>query len=63
TTDRFGPLRAVSPALVFEVEYASTTPNLRRKCRLDLHHPRLIRWLPDAAPETADDLTSLQSDG
>lgn len=62
TTDRFGPLRAVPPTLVFELEYASTTPNARRKCGLDLHHPRLIRWLPDAAPDQADDLTTLHSD-
>ena len=62
TTDRFGPLRQVPPDLVFELEYASTTPNRRRKCGLDLHHPRLLRWLPEATPDQADQLATLQSD-
>lgn len=59
TTDRFGPLRQVSPDLVFEMEYSTTTPNKRRKCGVDLHNPRLLRWLPDATPDQADDLTAL----
>ena len=61
TTDRFGPLRAVPAELVFELEYASTTPNPRRKCGLDLHAPRLIRWLHDARPDQADDLAILHA--
>ncbi|MBC7479993.1 MAG: hypothetical protein H7317_18205 [Pseudorhodobacter sp.] len=59
TIDRFGPLRQVTPDLVFEVEYSTTTPNRRRKCGVDLHSARLLRWLPDASPDQADDLTAL----
>ena len=58
TTDRFGPVRQVPPELVFELEYASATPNRRRKCGLDLHSPRLIRWIEDG---TADQIHSLTS--
>ena len=58
TTDRFGPLRQVVPGLVFEIEYASTTVNRRRKCGLDLHGTRLLRWLPDGVAGTLGDLVS-----
>ena len=59
TLEKFGPMRSVSAELVFEVEYAATTPNKRRKCGMDLHGVRLLRWLADATPDQADALTAL----
>lgn len=59
TLEKFGPVRKVPAALVFEIDHTGTSPNNRRKCGLDLHHPRLLRWLPDATPDQADDLAAL----
>jgi len=59
TLEKFGPVRKVPAQLVFEMDYTGTAPNNRRKCGLDLHHPRLLRWLPDATPDQADNLAAL----
>lgn len=59
TTDRFGPLRQVAPALVFELSYEGTTPNARRKSGLDLRGARLLAWRRDLSPDQADDLSCL----
>ncbi|MBC7738500.1 MAG: hypothetical protein H7245_15075 [Candidatus Saccharibacteria bacterium] len=59
TLEKFGPVRKVPAELVFEMDYTTTTPNKRRKCGLDLHQPRLLRWLPDVPPDQADPLARL----
>lgn len=59
TTDRFGPLRQVTPAQVFELAFDGTTPNARRKCGLDLIAPRLIAWRQDLTPDQVPPANSL----
>ena len=59
TTDRFGPLRQVTPDLVFELAFAGTRPNPRRKCGLDLVGAVLIRWHRDLSPDRATDLRDI----
>jgi len=59
--DRFGPNLLLSPDLVFLLSCEGTTPNPRRKSRLDLAAPRLLGWHRDASPDqatTLDDFTS-----
>lgn len=57
TTDRFGPLRQVTPTLVFEIAHQGTTPNKRRKSGFDLIEPRLIAWHPTLTPDRATPLS------
>ena len=59
TTDRFGPLRQVTPDLVFELAFAGTRPNPRRKCGLDLVDAVLVRWHRDLSPDRATDLRDI----
>ncbi len=58
TTDRFGPLRQVTPTQVFELTFDATTPNPRRKCGLDLAAPRLIAWVRDRHADQVPTLTA-----
>jgi hypothetical protein len=59
TTDRFGPMRQVTPLQVFQIDYDGTTPNPRRKCGLDLAEPRLIAWLQGVPPDAATPVAEL----
>lgn len=60
TTDRFGPLRQVTPTQVFKLAYDGTSPNPRRKSGLDLVSARLIAWHSDLTAEQATRLADLQ---
>lgn len=59
TINRFGPLREVAPSQVFELSYAGTRPNPRRKCGLDLLSAELVAWHPDLTPDRATPLSAL----
>ncbi len=59
TTDRFGPVRAVSPRLVFEVAFDSVHRSTRHKSGMAMRFPRIhrIRW--DKPAGEADRLETL----
>jgi DNA ligase-1 len=59
TIERFGPVRAVKPALVFEVAFDSIQPSSRHKSGIAMRFPRIhrIRW--DKPAEEADRLETL----
>jgi len=59
TTGRFGPVREVEKALVFEVAFDSIHPSTRHKCGLAMRFPRInrIRW--DKPAGEADRLDTL----
>ena len=59
TTERFGPVRSVSPDLVFEIAFDAINVSKRHKAGLAMRFPRIsrIRWDKPAAE--ADELTSL----
>ncbi|WP_027133711.1 cisplatin damage response ATP-dependent DNA ligase [Geminicoccus roseus] len=59
TTERFGPVRAVKPALVFEIAFDSIHPSTRHKSGVAMRFPRIsrIRWDKPAAE--ADRLETL----
>ena len=46
TTDRYGPVRAVKPELVFEVAFDAVQPSTRHKSGVAMRFPRIkrIRW-------------------
>jgi DNA ligase-1 len=61
TTERFGPVRAVRPGLVFEVAFDAVQRSTRHKSGVALRFPRIhrIRW--DKPAEEADRLESLEA--
>jgi len=60
TLDRFGPVRAVRPQLVFEIAFEDVEPCARRKSGIALRRPRIVKW-KDKPPEEADTLESLKA--
>ncbi|MEY3004315.1 MAG: hypothetical protein RLZZ491_1491 [Pseudomonadota bacterium] len=47
TTDRFGPVRAVRPELVFEIAFEGIQASPRHKSGVALRFPRMLRWRRD----------------
>ena len=60
TTERFGPVRAVKPELVFELAFEGIQASSRHKSGIALRFPRMARWRQDKQPEDADRLETLQ---
>ena len=60
STERFGPVRAVEPGLVFEVAFDSVQRSARHKSKLAMRFPRIhrIRW--DKPHTEADRLETLE---
>jgi DNA ligase-1 len=60
TVERYGPVRAVRPGLVFEVAFDAVHPSTRHKSGLAMRFPRIsrIRW--DKPAEEADRLETLR---
>lgn len=59
--ERFGPVRAVEPRLVFTIAFDGIETSARRKSGLKVHSPRVETWKIDAEPEAADDLAAAQA--
>lgn len=61
TTDRFGPVRAVQPELVFELAFEGIQASPRHKAGIALRFPRMARWRKDKPASGADTLESLRA--
>jgi DNA ligase-1 len=61
TTDRFGPVRQVEPAQVFELACDGVQRSQRHKAGLTLRFPRIARWRQDLAPDAADRLADVEA--
>ncbi len=62
TLERFGPVRSVTPKLVFEIAFEGITLSKRHKSGIALRFPRILRWRKDKPMEeanTVDDLKAL----
>jgi DNA ligase-1 len=62
TQDRFGPVRQVTPQLVFEIAFEGIAPSTRHKSGVAVRFPRILRWRHDKKIEdanTVDDLKAL----
>jgi DNA ligase-1 len=59
TLEKFGPLRSVSPQLVFEIAFDSIETSARHKSGLTLRSPRIVKW-KDKPPEEAGTLYALK---
>jgi DNA ligase 1 len=60
-TERFGPVRAVEPMLVFELAFEGIRPSSRHRAGLALRFPRMVRWREDKTPADADTLAALHA--
>lgn len=61
TIEKFGPVRAVTPELVFEIAFEGIQPSKRHKSGVAVRFPRIQRWRRDKKPEDADTLEILQA--
>jgi hypothetical protein len=61
TSERFGPVRGVTPTLVCEIAFDAIERSSRHKSGLALRAPRFVRRLPEHAVDDADTLASLRA--
>jgi len=61
TLERFGPVRSVTPELVFEIAFEGINKSSRHKSGVALRFPRMKRWRKDKPKEEANTLEDLQS--
>ncbi len=60
--EKFGPVRTVKPALVFEIAFEGIAASNRHKSGVALRFPRMSRWRTDKKPDeinTLDDLKEM----
>ncbi len=62
TVDKFGPVRSVTPELVFELAFEGISASPRHKSGIALRFPRMVRWRKDKSAKeanTKEDLLAL----
>ncbi|WP_395501889.1 ATP-dependent DNA ligase [Ectopseudomonas mendocina] len=60
TVEKFGPVRSVTPTLVFELGFEGIALSKRHKSGVAVRFPRMLRWRIDKRVEDADTLATLQ---
>lgn len=61
TIDRFGPVRAVEPELVFEIGFEGIRKSSRHKSGIAVRFPRMLRRRTDKDPSDADSIDVLRA--
>ncbi|RXF71844.1 ATP-dependent DNA ligase [Arcticibacter tournemirensis] len=61
TLEKFGPVRTVTPSLVFEIGFEGINKSTRHKSGVALRFPRILRWRRDKKIEDADNLDTLKA--
>ncbi|MBK9420782.1 MAG: ATP-dependent DNA ligase [Flavobacteriales bacterium] len=61
TVERFGPVRQVTPELVFELAFEGISSSSRHKSGVAVRFPRIVRWRHDKKPEDANTLDDLKA--
>jgi DNA ligase-1 len=61
TLEKFGPVRAVAPELVFEIAFEGIGASKRHKSGVAVRFPRIARWRRDKRPRDADSLAGLRA--
>lgn len=61
TLERFGPVRSVRPALVFEIAFEGIRQSSRHKSGVAVRFPRILRWRREKPIEEADTLETLKA--
>jgi len=60
TVEKFGPVRSVTPELVFEIGFEGIQLSPRHKSGIAVRFPRILRWRRDKPASEADTLGTLQ---
>ncbi|MGY3791762.1 ATP-dependent DNA ligase [Aquimarina sp. 433] len=60
TLERFGPVRSVTPELVFEIAFEGIALSKRHKSGVATRFPRILRWRQDKKIEEANSLEDLK---
>jgi DNA ligase-1 len=60
TLERFGPVRAVRPQLVFEIAFEGIAASTRHKSGVAVRFPRIARWRADKPAEEANTIQDLR---
>jgi DNA ligase-1 len=60
TVEKFGPVRTVTPALVFELGFEGIQRSTRHKSGVAVRFPRMLRWRTDKKPQDADTVATLR---
>lgn len=61
TVEKFGPVRSVTPSMVFELGFEGIARSARHKSGIALRFPSMLRWRLDKTPADADTLASLSA--
>lgn len=61
TLERFGPVRSVTPKLVFEIAFEGIAFSKRHKSGVATRFPRILRWRHDKKIEDANTLEDLKA--
>jgi DNA ligase-1 len=61
TVEKFGPVRSVTPELVFELAFEGIQRSTRHKSGVAVRFPRILRWRTDKPAAEADSLESLKA--
>ncbi|HEU4708943.1 MAG TPA: ATP-dependent DNA ligase [Methylophilaceae bacterium] len=61
TIEKFGPVRSVTPTMVFELGFEGIARSSRHKSGIAVRFPRILRWRHDKPLEEADTLATLQA--
>jgi DNA ligase-1 len=61
TTETFGPVRSVTPTLVFELGFEGIARSPRHRSGIAVRFPRILRWRTDKPIEAADTIDALRA--
>jgi DNA ligase-1 len=61
TVERFGPVRSVTPTLVFELGFEGIARSPRHRSGIAVRFPRMLRWRTDKRVEDADTIAALRA--
>ncbi len=61
TREKFGPVRSVTPHLVFELAFEAIQRSNRHKSGIAVRFPRILRWRHDKKIEEADTLATIRA--
>lgn len=61
TIEKFGPVHAVKPELVFELAFEGIQRSLRHRSGIAVRFPRMARWRHDKKPEDADTIDTIRA--
>ena len=60
TIEKFGPVHAVTPELVFELAFEGIQHSPRHRSGIAVRFPRMARWRRDKKAEDADSIETIR---